>query len=86
MSSPQKRKRTVYDVAPLMAPPGYVPFYASTLDYAERLKTSLENHYRHHFTLNLDWVETDPNKHITVTIGGYAPSHLFDFAVTPVEV
>ena len=87
MSSPVlnlKRKRTAYDVAPLMAPIGYVPFFAGTLEYAEHLKTSLEDHHRHHFTMNLDWDEMDPKKHITVTIGGYSQSHLFDFAVTPV--
>ena len=81
MSPPLKR---AYDVAPLMAPIGYVPFYTSTPEYAKRLKTNLEDHYRRHFTLNLDWDEMDPKKHITVTIGGYAPPHLFEFAVTPV--
>lgn len=82
-----KRKReTVYDVAPLMSPPDYVPFYASTLEYAELLKGSLESANRNRFTLNLDWDEMSPDRHISVTIGGYAPSHLFDFAVSAREV
>ena len=82
MSTPQKRKQVAYDVASI----GYIPFYANTLEHAKRLKTSLEDHHRTHFTLNLDWDEMDPKKHITVTIGGYSPPHLFDFEVTPYEV
>jgi uncharacterized protein YqgQ len=88
MSPDLKRKRvkTVYDVVPLMAPIGYVPWFAETLESAERLKSSLESHYRNHFTLSLDWDEMDPDKHISVRIGGYPPSYLFDFAVSPRDV
>jgi hypothetical protein len=81
-----KRKRIVhYDVAPLMAPPGYVPFFAETLEDAERLARYLENHYRHHFVLTLDWDEMEPDKHISVSFT-YAPPNLFEFGVTPYDV
>jgi len=82
-----KRKRvdTVYDVAPLMAPIGYVPWFASTLENAERHARYLENHYRNHFDMTLDWDEMDPERHISVNFA-YAPSYLYEFGVTARDV
>ena len=42
-------------VIPKNAPVGFVPFYASTLEYAERLRRTVENH----FEMKLDWDEND---------------------------
>lgn len=87
MSPELKRKRvkTVYDVVPLMAPIGYSPWWAETLECAESTKNMLENTYRNRFTLSMDWDESDPDKHISVTIS-YPPSYLFDFVVKPYDV
>jgi len=71
-----------YDVTPVNAPAGYVPWYASSLEDAERLKSWLEDAYRHKFSMTLDWDEMDADKHISVSFS-YAPSYLFDFRVTP---
>ncbi len=82
-----KRKRvdTVYDVAPLMAPAAYVPWFASTLENADRLARYLENHYRNHVRMTLDWDEMDPERHISVSFA-YAPSYLHEFGVTARDV
>jgi hypothetical protein len=62
-------------VFPTNAPAEFVPFYASTMEMAERLRDKLEGHYRNHFEMTLDWDEVDSEKHITVSFT-YAPSHL----------
>ena len=62
-------------VFPTNASADFVPFYASTMEMAERLRDKLEDHYRHHFEMTLDWDEMDPGKHIAVSFS-YAPSHL----------
>jgi hypothetical protein len=81
----RKRVKTVYDVAPVMASNDFTPFFASTLEYADRLKSGLENHYRNHFNMTLDWDAMDPDNHISVAFT-YAPSYLFEFAVTARDV
>lgn len=82
----RKRMDTVYDVAPVMAPNGFIPFFASTLEYADRLKSGLEDHYRSHsIALSLDWDEADSDRHIDVSFS-YTPTYLFDFAVSARDV
>ena len=82
----RKRVKTVYDVAPVMAPEGYVSWFAETLESADQLKNSLEDHYRSHsVTLNLDWDEMEPDRHISVSFI-CKPDYLFDFAVTARDV
>lgn len=75
-----KRKRTVtvYDVAPLMAPIGFVPFFADTPEMAEWWKNKLEHHYRTHFSVDLV-VDGDSPPRVAFS---YPPAYLFDFAVT----
>ena len=62
-------------VFPKNAPAGFVPFYASTMEMAEYMRAKIEDHYRHHFEMTLDWDEMDPDKHISVSFT-YAPKHL----------
>lgn len=81
----RKRVKTVYDVLPVNAPEGYVPWWNETLEAAEYDKNSLEKHYRNHFTMTLDWDESDPDKHISVKFT-YPPSYLFNFKITPYDV
>jgi hypothetical protein len=82
----RKRVKTVYDVAPVMAPEGYVPWFAETLESAVRQKNGLENHYRSNsVTLNLDWDEMEPDRHISVSFK-CLPDYLFDFAVSVRDV
>ena len=69
---------TMYDVYPVNAPADYVPFTSFSLDDAEHFKHKIEQHYRNRFSMTLDWDETDPDKHISVSFT-YAPSYLFDF-------
>jgi len=71
-----------YDVTPVNAPADYVPWFASTLEMAECRKHSLEQHYRNHFSMTLDWDEMDPDKRISVSFT-FSPSYLYDFTVTP---
>jgi hypothetical protein len=78
----RKRSKTVYDVAPVMAPIGYVSWWNETLESAERTKVWLEDHYRSNsVTLVLDWDEAEPGRHISVSFK-CLPDYLFDFAVT----
>jgi hypothetical protein len=68
-------------VIPKNAPAGFVPFYASTLEYAEHLRTSIENHAKSSFEMTLDWDEVDTDKWITVTFD-YAPKYLCEMVIT----
>jgi hypothetical protein len=62
-------------VSPKNAPAGFVPFHASTMEMADWFRLRLEDHYRNHFEMTLDWDETDPDKHISVSFT-YSPEHL----------
>lgn len=82
-----KRKREVfYDLMPLMAPAGFVPIFASTLEMAEWRVQNSESYYRNKFTLHMDWDESvGSDKHISISIT-YPPSYLFDWGFTEAEV
>ena len=77
----QNRNRRMPSVTPKNAPVGFVPFYASTLEYAEKLRTRIETHAKSSFEMKLDWDEVDTDKWITVTFE-YAPNYLFDMVIT----
>ena len=81
MYSQQNRNRRMPSVTPKNAPVGFVPFYASTLEYAEKLRTRIETHAKSSFEMKLDWDEVDTDKWITVTFE-YAPNYLFDMVIT----
>jgi hypothetical protein len=82
----RKRVKTVYDVAPVNAPEGYIPWFAETLEDAEWTKASLENTYRSRsVTLILDWDEAEPDRHISVSFK-CLPDYLFEFAVSARDV
>ena len=72
----RKRGETVYDVEPLLAPSGFVPFFASTLKHAEWLKGKLEHEYRNRFSVKLV-CDGDSSPRVEFS---YPPAYLFDFA------
>jgi hypothetical protein len=71
-----------YDVTPVNAPAGYVPWFASTADMAERRKHYLEQHYRSRFSVELIFDADDKPR----VVFSYPPSYLFNFTVTPTNV
>lgn len=82
----RKRVKTVYDVAPVDAPEGYIPWWNETLESAERTVTWLENNYRSNsVTLILDWDEAEPDRHISVSFK-CLPDYLFKFGITARDV
>jgi hypothetical protein len=74
----RKRVEVVYDVAPLMAPADFVPFFAETLESAEWHARSFECEYRNRFSVELV-VDGDASPRVKFS---YPPSYLFDFGVT----
>jgi hypothetical protein len=76
----RKRAEYVYDVAPLMAPAEFVPFFAETPESAESLARYLEREYRNRFSVELVVDGSEPRVVFT-----YPPAYLFDFGVTARE-
>jgi hypothetical protein len=62
-------------IFPSNAPADFVPFYASTMELAEKYRATIEDYHRHRMEMILDWDEMDPDKHITVSFK-YSPKHL----------
>jgi hypothetical protein len=78
-----KRKREVfYDLAPLMAPIGFKPYFTGSLEMAEWCVKNYENYYRNKFYIHWDWDESaGSDKHISISIT-YPESYLFDWGFT----